>query len=322
MRDNYLISIIVPVYNAEVHLERCLDSLVKQTFQNIEIIIVNDGSTDNSISIINKYIQAYSDKIREFEIPHLGVANARNFGVEKVAGDYFLFVDADDYIELDLIENLSKFLNLKTFNLDIIKYKMQIISNEKTIKISGPIFDVINGEKAFNQLCFKDKMIDTPCLYLFRTVFYKEHNFKFLPNTYHEDFGLLPLVIAQAKNILSVNIYGYNYLQSNESIIRNSDYAKTLKKSADLLLHYDNMIEQIKKIRLEDETICNLKQYYTNSIILSTESLNKKDKKIYIQEIKNRKLVKNIKVNNIKQFFKKFILNIDIRMYLILNKYI
>lgn len=321
MNRDCLISIIVPVYNSQIHLEKCLESIINQTYKNIEIIIVDDGSTDNSKSIINKYTQKCSN-ILSFEIPHLGVANARNYGIEKASGDYFLFVDSDDYIELDLIENLYKILNNKTTALDIIKYKMKIISNQRTIKFEGPVFDITKGEDAFNQLCFKDNMIDTPCLYLFRTRFYKEHNFKFMPDTYHEDFGLIPLIIAQATNVLSIDIYGYNYLQSDESIIRNSDYQKTLKKSTDLLIHYDNMINQIKKINLYDETISNLKQYYTNAIILFTENLEKKDKKSYICEIKNRKLVKNIKANNVKQFFKKIILNVDIRMYLFLNKYV
>jgi len=321
MKDDYLISIIVPVYNSVTNLKKCLNSVVNQTYENIEIVIVNDGSTDDSQSIIQEYVNLFPSKIHSFQIPHSGVANARNFGIEKVTGDYFLFVDSDDYIELDLIENLVKNLTKNSLKIDIIKYKMQIIS-EQFIKIDGPVFGITNGENAFSNLCFKDKMIDTPCLYLFRTEFYKKHNFKFLSNTYHEDFGLLPLIIVQASNILSVDIYGYNYVQSNESIVRNSDYEKTLKKSTDLLIHYDNMIEKIKKIKLNSQTVRNLKQYYSNSVILGAEKLNKKDRKNYIKQIKNRKLVKNIKASNVRQVLKKIILNIDIRLYLFLNKYI
>ena len=99
------VSIIVPVYNVERHLNKCLDSLVNQTLKNIEIIIVNDGSLDNSQLIINEYSNKYKN-IRTFIKKNGGLSDARNYGLKKAKGEYVLFVDSDDYIALDSCERL------------------------------------------------------------------------------------------------------------------------------------------------------------------------------------------------------------------------
>ena len=90
---------------------------------------------------------------------------------------------------------------------------MKTINANNTFELNdGPVFEKTNGGDAFNKMCFVDKMIDTPCLYLFNTEYFKENNFKFAVNTYHEDFGLIPLVIAKAKSVISTDFYGYNYV--------------------------------------------------------------------------------------------------------------
>ena len=99
------VSIIVPVYNVEKYLCQCLESLVHQTLTDIEIICVNDGSTDNSLGILNKYAQLDS-RIKVFSQKNQGVSSARNLGLEKVNGEYITFVDSDDWIELNACEIL------------------------------------------------------------------------------------------------------------------------------------------------------------------------------------------------------------------------
>ena len=89
------ISIIVPIYNAEEYLKRCIDSLVNQTKKEIEIVLINDGSTDNSEKIIKSY---KDDRIKYFKNKNQGIGKTRNFGIEKACGKYILFVDSDDYI--------------------------------------------------------------------------------------------------------------------------------------------------------------------------------------------------------------------------------
>ena len=92
------VSVIVPVYNTEKYLAKCLDSLVNQTLKDIEIIVVNDGTKDNSEKIINKYLKKYS-KIRYYKKENGGLSSARNYGIELANGEYVGFVDSDDYVK-------------------------------------------------------------------------------------------------------------------------------------------------------------------------------------------------------------------------------
>lgn len=100
------VSIIVPVYNVEKYLDRCLDSLVNQTLQEIEIIVINDSTPDQSQIIIDKYMNLYPNKVFSYIKPNGGLSDARNYGMSKMKGDYFGFVDGDDYVEYSMFEKL------------------------------------------------------------------------------------------------------------------------------------------------------------------------------------------------------------------------
>ena len=115
------VSMIVPVYNVEKYIGKCLESIVNQTFKNIEIIVVNDGSTDNSQEIINEYEKKYPNLLKSYEKENGGLSDARNYGLEKANGDYICFVDSDDFLAIDLLEKLEKYM---TLDIDMIKYKM------------------------------------------------------------------------------------------------------------------------------------------------------------------------------------------------------
>ena len=101
------ISIIVPVYNVEKYLKECLDSLINQTLEDIEIICINDGSTDNSLAILEEY-QKKDSRIKVFSQKNQGVSAARNLGIEKATGEYLTFLDSDDRLELNTCEILYK----------------------------------------------------------------------------------------------------------------------------------------------------------------------------------------------------------------------
>lgn len=110
--NNSKVSIIIPVYNAGKYLYQCLDSIVNQTYENLEIIIVDDGSTDDSSKICDKYAQNDS-RIKVVHKENEGVSKARNTGIEMATGDYYYFPDSDDYIETDTIDYLIKLIQLK-----------------------------------------------------------------------------------------------------------------------------------------------------------------------------------------------------------------
>ena len=119
-------------------------------------------------------------------------------------------------------------------------------------KHEGPVFEQTTGEQAFNKLVFEDVLLDSPCVYVIKKQLF--NNLKFKEGTEHEDFGLIPLIILEAKTAISINYYGYNYVQSQESITRNTDYKKTIKKFEDALKHYDNMVQVINNKQLQKHT--------------------------------------------------------------------
>ena len=298
------ISIIVPFLNAERCIEECVDKLLMQTYENIEIVLVNDNSTDNSEDIIQKYLS--NEKVKYYKVKEdtIGNAKARNIGIEKATGDYFIFVDVDDYIDKNLLNSLIKYIDE---DYDLVKYKMTIVSEnqEEIKKVEGPVFENLTGEEAFNKLCFEDVLLDSPCIYLIKKDLFKNVDLKFKENTYHEDFGLIPRVILEAKKVASCDLYGYYYIQSNNSIMR--DKKKTLKKAYDKLSHYDDMLKYIKDLNIEEITKENVLIYYTNSIIMSLKDLKGNEEKEYIKEMKKRDMRKNIKVRNLKQLIKRII---------------
>lgn len=100
------VSIIVPFYNVEGYIEKCLETLINQTLKDIEIILVNDGSKDRSINIVKKFLQRYPEKIVYLEKENGGLSDARNFGIPYAKGEYIAFVDSDDYVEKDMYENM------------------------------------------------------------------------------------------------------------------------------------------------------------------------------------------------------------------------
>lgn len=309
------LSIIVPIYNAGDNLKRCLESIIAQDLEDTEILAINDGSTDNSGKIIKKYETENPGEITYYEKENTGVADTRNFGIAKAKGKYILFVDSDDYIKQGLLKELKKYIEQ---DIDIIKFKLERVNENGDIleKVDGAVFDKCDGQTAFDMLCFNDVLLDSPCVYMFKKQLFEENNLKFKINTEHEDFGLIPLVILKANSVISINTYGYCYLQTSGSITRNEDYSKTLKKVNDTLLHYDNMLEFINKENLTETTVKNLKTYYTNAIILKLKELKKEDIDIYIQKINKRNMINNIQVNNVKQFIKKQILKINVKLYL------
>ena len=225
------VSIIIPVYNTEKYLIKCLDSVKNQKMQDFEMIIINDGSIDNSETVVKQYIKDNSDiNIKYFKKENGGLSSARNYGVANSCGEYIMFLDSDDYLDTDLLSNLEKYINEK---IDVIKFKAKTVNEDGSViqNLDGPVFEKCSGEEAFKNLIGKDKFIDVAWLYLYNREYYTTYNFNFdTVNKYHEDFGLIPHIIINAKSIISTNIYGYYYMQTINSITRNNDYSKTIKK--------------------------------------------------------------------------------------------
>jgi glycosyltransferase involved in cell wall biosynthesis len=308
------ISIIVPVYNTEDKLEKCLESLVKQTMNDIEIVIVNDGSTDNSEEIIKKFKKEYPSIIKYYLKENTGISDTRNYGIEKAESDYIMYIDSDDYIEKDTLEKLNKYIEQE---IELIKFKLQKVDENGNIleKFDGPIFEKCTGEEAFEKLYGTDLMLVSPCVYLIKKEVFTRNQFKFL-GKYHEDFGLIPFIVVTAKSVVSTPYYLYNYVQGEESITRTVNYDKIVERAEQTLYQYDQMIETLKRIKLSKRAEENIKIYFTNATILKAEELKEKERIEYIKKIKLRKMYRNIRPRNLKQLIKRIILKSNIELYL------
>lgn len=155
------ISVIIPVYNTAKYLKECLDSVLNQSFDDFEVICVNDGSTDNSLEILESYDD---DKIVIINQEHKGASAARNIAIKKSQGEYILFIDSDDYIALDTLNEVYELANSKS--LDLLFFKL-INFNEKRDKIKLDYFemeyikDIVDGE-VFDWHCVKDFLFKLP----------------------------------------------------------------------------------------------------------------------------------------------------------------
>ena len=209
------ISVIVPVYNVENYLAKCLDSLVNQTLEQIEIIVVNDGSTDDSDKIIQKYAQEFPDKIKAFNKENGGLSDARNFGIDHATGDYLGFVDSDDYVTETMFEEL---LNLA------LKYEAEmVICNIQKVNEHGKVTqkltqipnmpEKINLETHFS--VFSD-LSYFACNKLFKKELFAEKRFK--KGVHFEDIQLIPQLLLECKTLAQTQNFHYQYLERTDSI--------------------------------------------------------------------------------------------------------
>ena len=308
------ISIIIPVFNAEKHLNKCLDSVLNQTYDNYEVVIVNDGSTDNSEKIINEYILKYKDKIKYFYKDNSGVSDTRNFGISKISGEYFTFVDSDDYIDTNLLKIIIRY-----DDFDILSFNLVEVSQdyEITNKIIKPSFDMLNGQNGIIKFIESKEYFDTPVSYIYNKKYWEKYQFKYEVGRYHEDFGLTPLVILYSKKMISLDFVGYYYVQSDDSITRTNDTEKNKKKAYDMLYHFDKLFRLINNdTNIEHQTKKLFNSYIANSIILKTKELEINYLENYIKELKKRNITKLLLSDTIKRKTKKIILYLNIKFYI------
>ena len=313
------LSVIIPVYNAEKTLKKCMESVLKQKDEDLEIVLINDGSIDASDKMIQEYKEKNPKIISYYRKKNTGVADTRNYGIKKAKGRYILFLDADDYLDIHLYGLVKQYMEK---DIDLIKFKLQREDEKGNVieTVSGSVFENKTGEEGFEELYSTDVLLDSPCVYVIKKEIFTKNKLEFKVGTEHEDFGLMPFVIVLAKTMISINFYGYHYVQVKGSITRNDSYEKTKKKVNDALKQYDEALLKIDKYKLNKKTAETLKIYYTNAILLKIETLDKKDQKQYIKEIRKRKMTKNIKAKDTRQLFRKIILGLNIKWYLCLRK--
>ena len=237
------VSVIIPVYNVEKYLKKCLDSVINQTLDDIEIIIVNDGSPDNSQKIINEYIKKYPNKIKSFIKENGGQATARNKGIENVDSEYTIFIDSDDYIDINMLEDMYN--TAKTKNADI------VVCN----------YNEGNEENGFNKIVakktnYKNEKINyifsniSPWNKLIKTELILKNNIRFLEKHIYEDLATMPLFGMYSKKIIFLDkAYNY-YIIRDGSTMRQKKYNKKLE---DIFISLEHLTNEMKKRNFLDE---------------------------------------------------------------------
>ena len=296
-------SIVIPVYNVEKYIGKCLESIKKQTFKDYEIIVVDDGSDDNSMKIVKKY----DTKI--INSSHVGVSEARNIGAKHAKGEYLIFLDSDDYWDKDLLKELTKSMDN---NPDLIRFQARTVNDEGIMNDYNEIeFYDKTGEEAFN-IISQFHYIESVWIYAIKRSYYSKEKFAFKKDTIHEDFGLTPLIIIKAGKVNCINYVGYNYYRRSGSIMNTPDYEWTKRKVKDFYTHYTYLRKEISKTNLQQDIF---KSFIANSMLMKICELNKEDYKDYLNKLKKDKVANDLLYDSLGRRIKKIIVKISPSLY-------
>ena len=238
-----LYSIIIPVFNVEKYLSQCINTVLTQSYKKIEIILINDNSSDNSLKICKEF--AASDKRIKLinNSSNKGVSASRNLGIENSSGDYILFLDSDDFYSKDFLFEIDNILNIKQYDLIISKF---VVKNERS---NSDILQDINFDSEKINDClqedvldyiYKKRMINTVWRFIIRSEIIKKNKLYFINNIIHEDEEWVPKLLCNCQSFYFYTKSYYTYRLREKSITScPSIYNyKSYIKVADLLLSY------------------------------------------------------------------------------------
>lgn len=282
-----LFSVIIPTYNSDHFIEKCIDSILQQSINNYEIIVVDDGNIDNTNNIIKNY-QKDNPNIKLIKNKGKGVSSARNIGVTKSMGEYIIFIDSDDYIDKDLFTTLYPYCQK---GIDCIKYnavyKDGAFDPNDDRFICSP-FEELTGEEALSKFCKEQKIFATPWMYAIKRDIYINNNLIFPENMVHEDVAIFPLAILFSKTVTSLNFVGYTYVQHKNSIMNNRTYEKKLERAYHFLAHYDYLHSRVDNANVKNETRQIFYNYLSKRINCKIDHLIGEDKYEFIKELERR----------------------------------
>ena len=256
-----LISIIIPIYNVEKYLNRCLDSVMKQSFQDIEIILVNDGSTDNSDNIIKSYL--FDERIKYIYQKNKGLSEARNTGLNIASGEYVLFLDSDDSIEPNTCYELSQVI--ERFEVDIVVFGRYLIK-DCIEKVRDPAYwgnNLLDGKEYLVQAKLNNRFSASACNRLYKLSFLRQRGLNFKSGIVYEDllFNFQCMIQGARVYVLNELLYNY-YIGRNDSIIN------TIKEKDLDMVHNLKMVSILYEMGMSyeaDQLLENLEKYMRRS---------------------------------------------------------
>ncbi len=236
MSENDLISIIIPIYNVEKYLKECLDSILGQTYKNLEIILVDDGSPDNCGNICDEYLKKDS-RIKVIHKTNGGLSDARNHGINIATGEYICFVDSDDYVDKYYVEKLYN--AIKSKNLKLAQCNILNVNNQKDIieKLGYDDYCIKSGKEIIREQYGKHVVENTV---VWNKIYKKElfTDIRFPIGKIHEDEFVTYKILYTLDKVAIINDYLYNYRENDNSITKKKFNLKRL----DCLIAYKEKI--------------------------------------------------------------------------------
>lgn len=277
-------SIIVPMFNSERYIAHTINSIVEQSYSDWELILVDDGSTDDSLEIARKATKSVSHKVKIYSKSNSGISDTRNCGIKYIHGQYILFVDSDDYIGVDLLFILNEYI-VKYSQPDILVFDYEEFDDG-----SNSVRLITNFDK---QLKRYGEVLWNKC---FNASFYIKNNFQFNKSIIFEDTAMIHVIMALAKSVVKVEKVGYFYRRERLGSITSKNLSEEVNNR---MLALDAFEENIRKYT-QDTNIAKKKLNKMNYFLslswlylfLDYQSISNRDnayKKI-VKKLKNRQI--------------------------------
>lgn len=282
MKDK--VSIIVPIYNVEKYLSRCIDSLLAQTYENIEIILVDDCATDKSGEIAKDYAKKNPEKCKYVKREkNGGLAAARNTGIKEALGAWLSFIDSDDWISKNFIEHLL--IKAKEKDADIVVCDYRKVYDDGKEEIMNSLADLTDDSSIEDKIAY---IRSSSCSKIYKSEFWKKQNLYFPENIKRaEDLGVIFPLLTRTKKIAILNEPLYYYYQRIGSISNN------IKKERIDLSFYDDAVDLIivnaqGRYNLEIEYHCIQELMYGKTMLMIRHLYSNKEIKDHLKEFKNK----------------------------------
>ena len=215
-----LLTVVIPVYNVEKYLKRCIESILIQGWKNYDILLVDDGSTDHSPQICDDYVKAY-DFISFIHKENGGLSEARNTGISNAKGEYVYFPDSDDWIESSTFSDLAEVIESDKY--DIISFNREFVKGEDDLIVSDPVLtQVFEGKDAFVQMLKHSYITGFANDKIYRKSLFIDNNILFPSGKYYEDLGTNYKLFLSANKVYATNQKYYHYLIDNPDAITKS----------------------------------------------------------------------------------------------------
>lgn len=288
-----MFSIIVPIYNVEMYLEECIDSIINQTYCNIEVILVDDGSKDGSSIICDRY-NKIDDRIKVIHKQNGGLSDARNEGVKIASGRYILFVDGDDYIEKESLIEIEKIIKKEKepdiICLELVKF---FEYNQKMVMMNDGINEKINelrNDELYEYLAALPKYPASACTKAIRRDFFLDNNLFFVKDLLSEDLEWCIRILIKAQRISYCPCKYYFYRQARVNSISNTN---SEKKVMDILSTYQKWTDYVldSKYSAKNKMICSYMEYVFRFLILGYKDVAFERRNEFRKKVKSKSWV-------------------------------